>query len=185
MKTAFRWFIFSVSHVEDFHGRAGRIEVWCLFVFECLFLVLAAGIDLLFTGFPIVLPIYAALTSIPTVLLFIRRLHDCGFSGWWVFPAIIPPICFFVMCWAPDPAQPNKYGTTERLPSKNLREQSVPPLIDGIEYLTPPPQPYEPAVKRREELFEKEQQEIIEQEKVSTRKETANEKDIRQTGQKD
>ena len=41
------------------------------------------------------------------------------------------------------------------------------------------------AVKRREELFEKEQQEIIEQEKVSTRKETANEKDIRQTGQKD
>lgn len=153
--------------------------------FECLFLVLAAGIDLLFTGFPIVLPIYAALTSIPTVLLFIRRLHDCGFSGWWVFPAIVPPICFFVMCWAPDPAQPNKYGTTERLPSKNLREQSVPPLIDGIEYLTPPPQPYEPAVKRREELFEKEQQEIIEQEKVSTRKETANEKDIRQTGQKD
>ena len=89
------------------------------------------------------------------------------------------------MCWAPDPAQPNKYGTTERLPSKNLREQSVPPLIDGIEYLTPPPQPYEPAVKRREELFEKEQQGIIEQEKVSTRKETANEKDIRQTGQKD
>lgn len=70
---------FSVSHVEDFHGRAGRIEVWCFFVFECLFLVLAAGIDLLFTGFPIVLPIYAALTSIPTVLLFIRRLHDCGF----------------------------------------------------------------------------------------------------------
>ena len=115
----------------------------------------------------------------------IRRLHDCGFSGWWVFPAIVPPICFFVMCWAPDPAQPNKYGTTERLPSKNLREQSVPPLIDGIEYLTPPPQPYEPAVKRREELFEKEQQEIIEQEKVPNSKETQNEKDIRQTGQKD
>ena len=138
MKTAFRWFIFSVSHVEDFHGRAGRIEVWCFFVFECLFLVLAAGIDLLFTGFPIVLPIYAALTSIPSVLLFIRRLHDCGYSGWWVFPAIVPPICFFVMCWAPDPAQPNKYGTTERLPSKNLRAKTVPPLIDGIEYLTQP-----------------------------------------------
>ena len=52
-------------------------------------------------------------------------------------------------------------------------------------YKRQPPQPYEPAVKRREELFEKEQQEIIEQEKVSTRKETANEKDISQTGQKD
>ena len=61
----------------------------------------------------------------------------------------------------------------------------MPPVIDGIEYLTPPPQPYEPAVKSRVALFEKEQQEIIEQEKVSTRKETANEKDIRQTGQKD
>jgi len=146
---------------------------------------LAAGIDLLFTGFPIVLPIYAALTSIPSVLLFIRRLHDCGYSGWWVFPAIVPPICFFVMCWAPDPAQPNKYGTTERLPSKNLRAKTVPPLIDGIEYLTPPPMPFEPAVKRREELFEKEQKEIIEQEKVPNSKETQNEKDIRQTGQKD
>ncbi len=162
MKIAFRWFIFSVSHVEDFHGRAGRVEVWSFVFFQCIFLALAAGIDLLFTGFPIVLPIYAALTSIPSVLLFIRRLHDCGYSGWWVFPAIVPPICFFVMCWAPDPAQPNKYGTTERLPSKNLRAKTVPPLIDGIGYLTPPPMPFEPAVKRREELFEKEQKEIIE-----------------------
>lgn len=185
MKVAFRWFIFSVSHVEDFHGRAGRVEVWSFVFFQCIFLALAAGIDLLFTGFPIVLPIYAALTSIPSVLLFIRRLHDCGYSGWWVFPAIVPPICFFVMCWAPDPAQPNKYGTTERLPSKNLRAKTVPPLIDGIEYLTPPPMPFEPAVKRREELFEKEQKEIIEQEKVPNSKETQNEKDIRQTGQKD
>lgn len=83
------------------------------------------------------------------------------------------------------PAQPNKYGTTERLPSKNLRAKTVPPLIDGIEYLTPPPMPFEPAVKRREELFEKEQKEIIEQEKVPNSKETQNEKDIRQTGQKD
>lgn len=65
MKTAFRWFIFSVSHVEDFHGRAGRVEVWSFVFFQCIFLALAAGIDLLFTGFPIVLPIYAALTSIP------------------------------------------------------------------------------------------------------------------------
>ena len=76
MKIAFRWFIFSVSHVEDFHGRAGRVEVWSFVFFQCIFLALAAGIDLLFTGFPIVLPIYAALTSIPSVLLFIRRLHD-------------------------------------------------------------------------------------------------------------
>ena len=89
------------------------------------------------------------------------------------------------MCWAPDPAQPNKYGTTERLPSKNLRAKTAPPLIDGIEYLTPPPMPFEPAVKRREELFEKEQKEIIEQEKVPNSKETQNEKYIRQTGQKD
>ena len=145
----------------------------------------AACIIMLINPEPIVLPIYAALTSIPSVLLFIRRLHDCGYSGWWVFPAIVPPICFFVMCWAPDPAQPNKYGTTERLPSKNLRAKTVPPLIDGIEYLTPPPMPFEPAVKRREELFEKEQKEIIEQEKVPNSKETQNEKDIRQTGQKD
>ena len=51
--------------------------------------------------------------------------------------------------------------------------------------MTPPPMPFEPAVKRREELFEKEQKEIIEQEKVPNSKETQNEKDIRQTGQKD
>lgn len=185
MRTAFRWFIFSVSHVEDFHGRAGRQEAWCFAFFQCIFLILAAGIDWLFTGFPVVLPIYAALTAIPTILLFIRRLHDCGYSGWWVFPAIVPPICFFVMCWAPDPAQPNKYGTTERLPSKKLEKKTAPLLIDGIEYLTPPPYPFESAVKRREALFEKEQNEIIEQEKISNSKETVNEKDISQTGKKD
>ena len=41
MKTAFRWFIFSVSHVEDFHGRAGRVEVWSFVFFQCIFLALA------------------------------------------------------------------------------------------------------------------------------------------------
>lgn len=59
MKTAFRWFIFSVSHVEDFHGAPAESKFGASSFFECLFLVLAAGIDLLFTGFPIVLPIYA------------------------------------------------------------------------------------------------------------------------------
>ena len=58
MKTAFRWFIFSVSHVEDFHGRAGRVEVWSFVFFQCIFLALGGqAFDLLFPPvFPIVLP---------------------------------------------------------------------------------------------------------------------------------
>lgn len=161
MKTAFRWYIFAVSKVVDFHGRAGRMECWCYFFFESLFLLIAGLIDYFFTGFPIVLPIYAVLTAIPTLLLMIRRLHDCGFSGRWVIIAILPPLCFFVMSWAPDPDQPNKYGTTERLPSKKLTATVTPQLIDGIEYLTSPQMPYMSAKKRREEKLKQELNEIV------------------------
>lgn len=164
MKNAFRWYIFAVSKVEDFHGRAGRAECWSFFFFESLFLLIAGLIDYFITGFPILLPIYAVLTAIPTFLLMIRRLHDCGFSGGWVLLAILPPLCFFVMSWAPDPDQPNKYGTTERLPSKKLIPKAQPEIIDGIEYLTPPPQPYMSAKKRREQKLQKELDEIIKSE---------------------
>lgn len=168
MKNAFRWYIFAVSKVEDFHGRAGRAECWSFFFFESLFLLIAGLLDYFITGFPILLPIYAVLTAIPTLLLMIRRLHDCGYSGVWVLLAILPPLCFFVMSWAPDPDQPNKYGTTERLPSKKLIPKAKPEIIDGIEYLTPPPQPYMSAKKRREQKLQKELDEIIKSEEGGT-----------------
>lgn len=183
MKRAFRWFIFSVSHVEDFHGRAGRTEAWCYFFFECLFLLIAGCVDIFLTGFPIVLPLYAILTSIPTLLMLIRRLHDCGYSGWWVWIAILPPLCFFVMSWAPDPNQPNKYGTTERLPSKELEPKTQPEIIDGIEYLTEPPQPFEPAAKRRAEKLEEEQKQIIQEQTKPIKKEQGNEKVVHKESQ--
>lgn len=136
MKTAFRWYLFALSKVADFRGRAGIAEAWSFFAFEVLFLALFWLLDKFLVGFPVLAPLYAALTAIPAILLLIRRLHDCGFSGLWIFIAMIPPICFFLISWASDPMQPNAYGTTERLPENRQPDtEPIPESSDGIEYL--------------------------------------------------
>lgn len=161
MKRAFRWYLFAVKCIVNFHGRAGREEIWSFFIFQTIFMSLCALGDLLITGFPILLPAYAALTAIPTILVMIRRLHDCNLSGWWVILAILPPFCFFVMSWAPDPFQPNLYGTTERLSHEERAVKTPPPIIDGVEYLTKPD--FTPQLRRQrdEEQYEKDLKSII------------------------
>ena len=138
LRDSFRWFCFAVSRVIAYRGRAGRFEAWSFVIYQTLICAAFALFDYYVTGFPIVLPLYLALTFVPTILLMIRRLHDCGFSGWWILIAIIPPINFFLLCWAPDPMQPNDYGTTERLPRTDDVKAHSAINVDGIEYLTPP-----------------------------------------------
>lgn len=140
MKEAVRWYLYDLSRVISFRGRAGRVEVWSFFfcnLFVCLTLAL---IDWLWTGFPILLPLYGALSLIPTILLAVRRLHDCGLSGWWSILTIWPPVCFFIMSLRSDSLQPNQYGNTERLPRKEAEGEENPPRVDfdGVQDLMPP-----------------------------------------------
>ncbi|MDD7437798.1 MAG: DUF805 domain-containing protein [Bacteroidales bacterium] len=84
----------------DFRGRARRKEYWYFVLFNCIFALIAIGLDNLlgitFSSLdlyygPIYL-LYVLATFIPNLAVSIRRLHDIGESGWWTLISLIPII---------------------------------------------------------------------------------------------
>ncbi len=71
-------------------GRARRKEIWgfmlfaTLIYFVLLFLVAVGIIPEGVTYF------YALIVFLPNLAVTIRRLHDLGFSGWWLLAGLIP-----------------------------------------------------------------------------------------------
>lgn len=99
----------------DFSGRSDRAQFWLFHLFMVLFafagMVLDAGIDeaggIMFTAL-ITVPHY-----LPSLALFIRRLHDIDRSGWWVLIGFIPIVGLVVLIvFACTPSTPgaNSFG---------------------------------------------------------------------------
>ena len=88
------------SKYATFSGRATRSEYWwfALFFYAIILcavlLGVAMGIDK-----PIfaLIGIFVALSFIPIVALRVRRLHDIGKSGWWIFLGLVPYIGEFIL----------------------------------------------------------------------------------------
>ena len=92
----------------DFKGRAQRKEFWLFVLFNFIVMGILGGIDQE-TGFMIrpsktgdevggLSFIFFCITILPTLSAGVRRLHDCGKSGWWLFVFFIPLVGFF---WLP------------------------------------------------------------------------------------
>ena len=83
------------SKYATFSGRATRSEYWWFVLFFyatilcAVLLGVATGIDK-----PILalIGIFGAISFIPIVALRVRRLHDIGKSGWWIFLGFVPYI---------------------------------------------------------------------------------------------
>ena len=87
-----KWFLICVRHkYADFSGRARRKEYWMFtlvyFILSLIFGFLdeAFGISILYTIFVLAL-------VVPSIAVGVRRLHDVGKSGWWLFVSLIPII---------------------------------------------------------------------------------------------
>lgn len=117
-------FMTAVKHVltnnfANFQGRARRSEYWWFYLFTIICNVVASIIDGAI-GMPIVSIVVMLALIIPGLAVTIRRMHDTGRSGWWIFIILIPLvgiilyIYWFVQrgtvganAWGPDP-----YDTT-------------------------------------------------------------------------
>ena len=88
------------SKYATFSGRATRSEYWWFVLFlyatilSAVLLGVATGIDK-----PILalIGIFVVLSFIPIVALRVRRLHDIGKSGWWIFLGLVPYIGGFIL----------------------------------------------------------------------------------------
>ena len=107
--------IFRYKYIQ-YHGRARRKEYWMFTLFYSIsYLILALALiptvgEAFYDG---VSALYSLGTIVPSFCLSIRRLHDIGKSGWWLFLWLLPVIGWIVLfvfaCLDSQPGE-NQYG---------------------------------------------------------------------------
>lgn len=101
----------------NFNGRARRAEYWMTYLFYMIFYVVLLVIGTVLSNVASIfafLPVVFALASIcPMLALSIRRMHDIGKSGWWLFISLVPcigSIVLLVFLCKDSEAGENQYG---------------------------------------------------------------------------
>lgn len=106
-----------LSKFADFSGRARRREYWTfalvngLIALILLILGLAFGEDSPASN--IMVKIFYLIMLVPNLSVSVRRLHDIGKSGWYMFLSLIPLIgVLILLIWSLMDSEPgeNQYG---------------------------------------------------------------------------
>ena len=113
------WYLQVLKNYTNFSGRARRKEFWYFFLFNTLIIYALAYIDRMTgivdqgTGVGLLTGIYGLATLVPNLAVYVRRLHDSGKSGWWIFLIGVPLrgsiVVLFFLVRDSNPAS-NKYG---------------------------------------------------------------------------
>lgn len=76
------------KHYFDLVGRATRTQFW-IFVLINVIVMWILGMIL---GHGLIYKVIDLLILIPCIAIAVRRLHDAGFSGWWILIGLIPVV---------------------------------------------------------------------------------------------
>ncbi len=106
-----------LSKFADFSGRARRREYWTFALVNCLIALLLLILGLAFgedsPASNIMVTIFYLIMLVPNLSVSVRRLHDIGKSGWYMFLGLIPLIGgLILLVWALMDSEPgeNQYG---------------------------------------------------------------------------
>ena len=106
-----------LSKFADFSGRARRREYWTFALVNCLIAMLLLILGLAFgedsPASNIMVTIFYLIMLVPSLSVSVRRLHDIGKSGWWLFIGFIPLIgSLLLLVWSLMDSEPgeNQYG---------------------------------------------------------------------------
>jgi uncharacterized membrane protein YhaH (DUF805 family) len=92
------WYLTALKQYATFSGRARRKEYWMFYLFNCIAFAVLSLVDGFLTslvGFGGLVALYWLATLIPTIAVSVRRLHDVGKSGWWIFITLVPLVGIF------------------------------------------------------------------------------------------
>jgi uncharacterized membrane protein YhaH (DUF805 family) len=132
-----RWMLLPLRRYADFRGRSRRREYWLFILFNVLMGVALVLLGAILTGgfggydgtgdapaiailgfAPFILFYLAVL--VPSIAVQVRRLHDRGWSGWWLLGfyllswvpvlGLILSIGLIVVMCLPGTAGPNRFG---------------------------------------------------------------------------
>lgn len=92
------YFIKAFKNYVVFKGRTSRKEFWMFVLFSVIFGVVAVILDSIFglrddyTGYGFFSIVFSLAVMLPSLSAEVRRLHDIGKSGWWMFITLVPLI---------------------------------------------------------------------------------------------
>ena len=116
-----------LSKFADFSGRARRREYWTFALVNCLIAMLLLILGLAFgedsPASNIMVTIFYLIMLVPNLSVSVRRLHDIGKSGWYMFLSLIPLIGgLILLIWSLMDSEPgeNQYGKNPKDEEKTL-----------------------------------------------------------------
>ncbi len=118
------WYILVLKKYAVFNGRAQRKEYWYFSLFH--FIILSALMLVMLLTVAVDAPsflgvlylLYGLATLLPNIGVSIRRMHDTGRSGWWLFIGNVPLVGSIVLLGflaSDGEAGTNKYGPSPKL----------------------------------------------------------------------
>jgi uncharacterized membrane protein YhaH (DUF805 family) len=102
-----------------FSGRARRKEYWMFALWNLIVIIVLSivftsmGVAIKNSLLTIVVDLYALAVFLPSLGVFVRRLHDTGRTGWWFFIGFIPLVgAIILLVFTVQDSKPgdNKYG---------------------------------------------------------------------------
>lgn len=104
-----------IRHYVDFKGKTSRKQYWLGFVCYLLTMLLLGCLDMMMRIPFIFITLGSLALTLPCIAIVVRRLHDVGKSGWWIFIYCIPlagPIWLLVLLLqkGETKAKPVKYS---------------------------------------------------------------------------
>lgn len=107
------WYLMALKKFATFSGRSRRKEYWMFFLFNIIFSGVAYALDSLISSGGIIAGIYALAVLVPGLALSVRRLHDIGKGGGFIFINLIPLVgsiwYLILVCQDSNPGA-NTYG---------------------------------------------------------------------------
>ena len=113
------WYLEALKKYAVFSGRARRMEYWYFVLFNLIVAFVLALIDTLLgtttgvSSFGLLSGLYGLAVLIPTLALWVRRLHDIDRTGWWLLINLVPligTIVLLVFALTPGTPGSNQYG---------------------------------------------------------------------------
>ena len=117
------WLTGPISKYVVWKGRATRAEYWYFILFAALINVGLTMVDLAVgtfdeeTGQGLISGLFGLFIALPSLAVFVRRLHDTGRSGWWFWVLLVPlvgVIVILVFFCTDSQQETNQYGPNPR-----------------------------------------------------------------------
>lgn len=112
------YFIYCLKNYAKFTGRARRSEFWFFALFQAIASAVAGLLDYLLGTGAIIAGIVSLGLIVPALAVTVRRLHDLGKGGGWIFISLVPvvgQIWMLILLLTDSEVATNRFGENPKL----------------------------------------------------------------------